>query len=268
MTKTNKEVRSNFAEQMWDKKKERDEQFQMIDTLPISEDLKEQKRKEIMDNFEDEIKKIKNNPEYEDARKIHSVELQHNAWFLELTKNIRNILQNIRKKYVKVEENEKWVKWKIFHIELPGIYNRYWWFRFEWFIPDEKINIKDFGNKVNKEKLYTYGEIEELYKNIRDYMKAAYIDKYWFEEYSRNSIFWWWKLKTFSRIWPFNEWIYWLKDKSHSAYLSEWEQKQALWIPNQYPDLVYAWRKTPIYKDWKWEHWKTFLTWHPIYKLH
>ena len=79
MTKTNKEIRSDFAKEMCDRRKEKNEQLQLVDTLPISEDLKEQKRKEIMDNFENEIKKIKNNPEYEDARKIHSVELQNNA---------------------------------------------------------------------------------------------------------------------------------------------------------------------------------------------
>ena len=257
MTKTNKEIRSDFAKEMCDRRKEKNEQLQLVDTLPISEDLKEQKRKEIMDNFEDEIKKIKNNPEYEDARKFHSVELQDNAISLKLTKNIRNILQDIRRKYVKIEENEKWVK---FYIELPRIYNRYPWFTFEWFIPEEKINIKNFWKKINEEKLYTYDEIKKLYKKVWDYMEAVYIDKYGIEEYRSNNIFWWWNLKRFQRIWPFNDGIYWLKDKS------EKEQKHALWRPGKYPNMVFVW-ETPTYKDWYWKS-ENFDTWQPIYKLH
>ena len=60
MAKTNKELRSDFAKQMLDKRRERNEQINQINKLPISDELKEQNRKAIMENFEKQIDEMKN----------------------------------------------------------------------------------------------------------------------------------------------------------------------------------------------------------------
>ena len=62
MAKTNKELRSDFAKQMLDKHRERNEQINQINKLPISEELKEQNRKAIMEVFEKQVDEMKNAP--------------------------------------------------------------------------------------------------------------------------------------------------------------------------------------------------------------
>ena len=62
MAKTNKELRSDFAKQMLDKHRERNEKINQINKLPISDELKEQNRKAIMENFEKQVDEMKNAP--------------------------------------------------------------------------------------------------------------------------------------------------------------------------------------------------------------
>lgn len=258
MSKTNSEFRSDLAKEMRNKYKERDELIQQVDKLFISEELKEKKKKEIMNNFEKQIDEFKNRSWYEEARQSHLAEVKLKVGTLKLTKNIREIIYDIRKNYVKVE---KGVKWKTISIRLPYIYNAYPWFTFECFIPDEQVNIVDFNKKVNKEKLYTYNEIQELWRKIRDYMKVVYVNKYGFEEYRRNGNFRG-NVHEVSIVWPFDNWIYWIKDTSYPVL---WENIQALWVPGQYPDMIYAW-KNLIYRGWDWKK-KEFNLWQAIYKL-
>lgn len=76
MAKTNKEFRSDLAKEMFDKLNQRNEQLEKIEKSPYSEWLKEQKRKEIMENFEREIDNMKKRPWYEEAKQTHIDEIK------------------------------------------------------------------------------------------------------------------------------------------------------------------------------------------------
>lgn len=71
MAKTNKELRSDFAKQMLDKRRERNEQINQINKLPISDELKEQNRKAIMENFEKQVDEMKNDHWYMESKKTY-----------------------------------------------------------------------------------------------------------------------------------------------------------------------------------------------------
>lgn len=73
---TNKEFRSDLAKEMRTKYNERNEELESIEKSPYSEWLKEQMRKEIMDNFYEEMDKMKTRPWYEEARKTHLQEIK------------------------------------------------------------------------------------------------------------------------------------------------------------------------------------------------
>jgi len=75
MTKTNKEISSDFSKEMRDKFNKRNEQLDQIDTLPIPEEFKEPSRKAIMENFEKQMDEIKSRPWYGDVRKTHVAEI-------------------------------------------------------------------------------------------------------------------------------------------------------------------------------------------------
>lgn len=76
MAKTNKETRSDFSKEMRDNYNERNEQLSQIDKLPISEELKEQSRRAIIENFEKQMDEIKSKPWYQDANETHIEEIQ------------------------------------------------------------------------------------------------------------------------------------------------------------------------------------------------
>ena len=76
MAKTNKELRFDFAKEMRDKRKEKNEQLEQVENSKFSQWLKEQKSKEIKENFEKEIDEIKSRPWYSEARETHLQEIK------------------------------------------------------------------------------------------------------------------------------------------------------------------------------------------------
>jgi hypothetical protein len=58
---TNKKFRDDLAKEMRDKFNERNE-LKQIDSLPLPEELKEQSRKAIMENFEKQMEEVRTKP--------------------------------------------------------------------------------------------------------------------------------------------------------------------------------------------------------------
>ncbi len=76
MEKTNAAKRSDRAKEMRDKYDERNEQLSNIENLPLRELSKESTRKEIMENFDNQMAEFKARPWYEEARQTLLAEIQ------------------------------------------------------------------------------------------------------------------------------------------------------------------------------------------------
>ena len=111
MTKNSKEFRSNIAEQMKKKFDHRNEELSRIEKSPYSEWLREQMRKEIMDNFYAEMDEFKKMPWYEEAQKDHVDEIKSrisiNDADLTVQKTVDG-LQNLKDSRENWKEKIKW----------------------------------------------------------------------------------------------------------------------------------------------------------------
>ena len=110
MVKTNKEFRSDFAREMQDKLKERNEQLEQVEKSPLSEWIKEQKRKEIMDNFEKQIDEIENRPQYVEAKKTHLNQIKAKIKFNKAKKEYEDA-QIAHSWAIEVENLSQGLKW-------------------------------------------------------------------------------------------------------------------------------------------------------------
>ena len=111
MAKTNKELRSDFAKQMLDKRRERNEQINQINKLPISDELKEQNRKAIMENFEKQVDEMKNAPWYMESKKTYVEEKEAKNRVAESKKAKEALVEEYEEKLAKADaditESEK-----------------------------------------------------------------------------------------------------------------------------------------------------------------
>ena len=73
---TNKKFRDDLAKEMRDKYNERNEKLEQAEKSSFPSGLKEQMKKEIMDNFTKEMDEMKSRPWYEEAKKTHLEEIK------------------------------------------------------------------------------------------------------------------------------------------------------------------------------------------------
>lgn len=105
MVKTNKEIRSDFSKEMRDKYDERNEELERIGKSPYSEWLKEQMRKEIMDNFYKEMDEMKTRPWYEESRKTHLQEIKAKIKLGKSKKEKERLQKEYEEKLAKADED-------------------------------------------------------------------------------------------------------------------------------------------------------------------
>ena len=93
------------------------------------------------------------------------------------------LIEDLKKRHVKVEENVKmkWYEWKIVHIDLPAKWD-FKWFKFDFFV-SESTNVSVF--MISGWKLYSMKEISELFWVIKSYMKASWVDIDWDIDYEK-----------------------------------------------------------------------------------
>lgn len=202
MAKTNKEVCSDLAKEMRDKRKEKNTQLEQVEKSNFSEWLKDSMRKEIKENFEKDIDAIKSRPWYEEAKKTHLEEIKAkirlkkakkeledaensyneaqvaHKWKVEdeekesLRGNTDAILRDLTENHVKIEPNVNymWYEWKKVYIDLPKVGN-FPWFKFEYFVSNDKVYKKDFEKKSNLEKKsYSMSDVSKLLQAMNKYM--------------------------------------------------------------------------------------------------
>lgn len=110
MVKTNKELRLDFAKEMKDKLKERNEQLEQVEKSPFSEWIKKLMRWEIMDNFEKQIDEIKNRPQYVEAKKTHLNQIKAKIKFNKAKKEYEDA-QIAHSWAIEVENLSQELKW-------------------------------------------------------------------------------------------------------------------------------------------------------------
>ena len=103
MAKTNRELRSDFAKEMRDKRKEKNEQLEQVENSKFSQWLKEQMSKEIKENFEKEIDEIKSRPWYSEARESHLQEIKAKMWVKKAKTAKENLLKEYEEKLAKAD---------------------------------------------------------------------------------------------------------------------------------------------------------------------
>lgn len=139
MAKTNKEFRSDLAKEMRDKLKERNEKLEQVEKSSLSEWIKEQKRKEIMDNFEKQIDEIENRPQYVEAKKTHLNQIKAKIKFNKAKKEYEDA-QISHSWAIEVENLSQGLKW-FENVEPP---KKLRYYREEW-----KEKCKSFRSDKN-----------------------------------------------------------------------------------------------------------------------
>lgn len=154
MAKTNKEFRSDLAKEMFDKLQQRNEQLEKIEKSPYSEWVKEQMRKEIMENFYEQMDKMKERPWYEEAKKSHIAEIKAKH-SLDIAREKRNRLRQEKERLEMELHNadndvvDKWYEYNKSQI------NHGWELENDSIVPDEiQLNRKNrrenmYLNKVS-----------------------------------------------------------------------------------------------------------------------
>lgn len=102
---TNKNFRDDLAKEMRDKYNERNEKLEQAEKSSFSSGLKEQMKKEIMDNFTKEMDEMKTKPWYEEARKTHLQEIKARIKLAKSKKEKENLQKEYEEKMAKADEN-------------------------------------------------------------------------------------------------------------------------------------------------------------------
>lgn len=150
---TNKEFRSDLAKEMRDKYKKRNEQLEQIDKLPITKETKESARKDIMDNFNQEMEEMKTRPGYAEARQTHLAEIQAKIKLAKSKKEKERLQKEYEEKLAKADEDI--AKSKKGYEDAQIAHNRW------------KIEQKTAENKENIENI----EIPQKLKDFREKWK-------------------------------------------------------------------------------------------------
>lgn len=102
---TNKKFRDDLAKEMRDKYKERNEKLEQAEKSSFSSGLKEQMKKEIMDNFTKEMDEMKSRPWYEEAKKTHLEEIKAKIWVNAAKKEKERLQKEYEEKLARADED-------------------------------------------------------------------------------------------------------------------------------------------------------------------
>ena len=102
---TNKKFRDDLAKEMRDKYNERNEKLEQAENLSFSDGLKEQMKKEIMENFDQEMEEMKSRPGYEKARKTHLEEIKARIKLAKSKQEKERLQKEYEEKLAKADED-------------------------------------------------------------------------------------------------------------------------------------------------------------------
>lgn len=170
------------------------------------------------------IEKAKESTEPGLARQRLIREIVDNFWVGVNMDNLRwterEILKDLRENHVKVEENVEmmWYKWRKVYIDLPSVWN-FWWFKFGYFVSDDWCSRSEFeSNQELKERSYSVEDVSWLFKAVNEYMKELSIETDWDMNYktdlwqkktNKRNCFAWNYLKNIAGL----DDVYWLNDE-------------------------------------------------------
>ena len=143
------------------------------------------------------------------------------------------ILDDLRKNYVKIEENVRmlWYEWKKVHINLPAVWN-FEWFKFEYFVSYDEVEKYDFESKPQLEKKsYSMNDVSKLLQAMNKYMDVYGIKTDWNMDYENELKCWEtdrWRCKAWSCLKAITwlDYMCWLKDKDTGRR----DRLRALWL--------------------------------------
>jgi hypothetical protein len=92
--------------------------------------------------------------------------------FEQLRWNPYNVVVDLKKNYLKVEENVEMYgyKWKIVHIELPSV-GWFKWYKFDYFISDEDVYLDIYNSIMWNMRNHTKLSFASFLNNLNDYMQ-------------------------------------------------------------------------------------------------
>lgn len=138
----------------------------------------------LMDSLSDEQKEKISRLSDDQAMQLLDTLRQEQSRKTEVYGNVDLLIEDLKKKHVKVEENVemKWYEWKILHIDLPAKWD-FRWLKFDFFV-SESINVGIF--MASKWSLYSMKEISRLFWAINSYMKASWVNIDWDINYEKD----------------------------------------------------------------------------------
>lgn len=186
-----------------------------------------EEKRELIEGIVDGYRKLWYSEEkIEKVRADLLSDLQKEPWLGverdELYWDKEKILENLKEKCVKVEENVEymWHKWKKVHIDLPEIEWKFGWFKFECFVSNESVLKRDFeSNPELEKKSYSMGDVWGLLWAMNKYMQAMWVETDWDMNYENDLKIWktdnyrcdaWDCLKQITWL----DFWYWLRDKN------------------------------------------------------
>ena len=192
MEKSYKENRSAFARQIWTIRNERNMQINWVNNLLISDELKEECKSQIMRNFYDKMNDVSKLPWYQESRESHLQDIQERIDLikrknlkLNLFWNSSAVLEDMRKNYVDIEENQEMLgkKWDVVHINIPAVWD-FKWFKTDFFVSKDRIALKEFESNPEYEKnSCSFQYSKEMLEAIAGYMREYWVENiYWFKK--------------------------------------------------------------------------------------
>ena len=230
-------LQNNISNEEWYEESKKSHRAELKAKLFVKEAKKEKERlqKEYEEKMtEADIDIFKKSKTYEDAQVAHrwkvedkvedKVEVEEwvkkDKWLENLKWDTDAILDDLRKNYVKIEENVRmlWYEWKKVHINLPAVWN-FEWFKFDYFVSNDEVMKYDFERKSQLEKRsYSINDVSKLLQAMNKYMVELQGDNDWDMDYENELKYWetetwgckaWDCLKVITWL---DNW-YWLKDK-------------------------------------------------------
>jgi len=185
-------------------------QIEFIKNSKLIESLKRELITDLNEYFE---KKMKSHNKWE---------YNNNGAEWDYSTNKITHIENLIKNFVTIDKNEeiRWIKWKIIHINLPQKW-KFKWYKFNFFVSEKSIDKIEFeNNKKIKKKSFSIKEISNLLRALNEFLKENKIECDITNKYEQLIWIWWiWRCLT----WDVFKWITWLnsiyrlKDKNISV---------------------------------------------------
>lgn len=188
MEESYKENRSKFARQIHTIRKERNSQIYEVWNLSISDELKKECKKEIMENFYNKMKGVQELPWYQESRDIHLQDIQERIDLIK-RKNLKlnlfwddsAVIEDLKKNhYISVEKDKEKLgkKWYVIHIEFPSVWD-FKGYSDSMFISYDKVT-GDLDPKY-KEVCYSFQDCKRIFDMFGAYLKEYWVKHiYWF----------------------------------------------------------------------------------------